>query len=650
MIRRLIATSARLKSSHTTSNAYSSVISRLKDQVEAAQKSDSYLISLVNKSIETNLVKLSLELGAPATKESVYQALLGFKQNGIKLERRLFPNRRSSPSLDYNKFLFALYPSPSQEKFTLSAKYQHSDSNNKYHLINHDKLYENYCKLPYPAPLFIEHEDLENFLIKFLKRRDFKMPTVLSHTYNIEKSSPKTLYELMKKLMLMRHRHVSRCSKIFNDLKSSKLPISVNERNQFILLSFHKDSTSLLKRVDRAISKYPAIYEKYQGLIRDFSPVFNWDTYTQILGSFGNEIEKSTQNTLLKVAIMHEQPKVISDIVERIEPNHEAYKLILRYSQQIDSTELFFQTLASFLNSTEVLNTGLLNRVFRGLIQFGYRNEVENLLMCLISPNDNSSELEIYKRLNSEDDTSIDDSMEVYDNLVKVLKTSPKQFKLSPDRTTFSSLLESYCSCDHYFNIPPVTFNQLDQLLHLMVEQSYLPLLTKDFKMIFERFCRNSIISNGWNIEALNSITGKLLNTHDALTNDSNIKHKLNKLEMTPQLSNFVDHYLTEYAPTNKIPRNRGSLIKLPNDLVFRIYDAYINTINISPFDEPTKSDLMVQLESHRSDLMNQLDKINSTNSWIPISDDLKRSSYIAELNYVKKGYLIGLLDILESL
>ncbi|PVH20943.1 hypothetical protein CXQ85_004459 [Candidozyma haemuli] len=506
-------------------------------------------------------------------------------------------------------------------------------------LVNHSALYRQYMELPSPGVGHMEPEDFECFMREILKRRDFVKPSFVASSGS-GYYSPSSILRGYKEQMEQREAHVKMCWKVIGDLKEAGIPISVEEQNQLIYLGFFRDRKDVLDEVEAAQRKKSYLDtaigesagEKKGG---DLSPkLFTWEAYKSLKESLPQPIPLSSINVLLLTAFRNENKQAVEDVKEllnldkkhsgKIDPDRETFqRLIYGYADYGDTdTALEYSALLAD-QFPEFLDVENLNCIVYALVKAGAPESAEKVVQAVVSVLDRPLEAEegYIKRLTPED-------KKLYALAVEeaVQKGTHKIF---PTEITFLPLLDYYSSSG-------TDFSTIRSLLQVMEHKCHLPLSTRVFLKVFESFQHGT-----HTLEDAKDTIAMVIGLHDAyheISTDLRLKDKLDRLHMHPEVESLLHQTIT--PDSGSLPLEQGAFLKLSDRLVSAIYDAVISVIRKS---EPESA---LKIGDHRAELFEALavSKANASKASVdgPSTAELYQRD---ELNYIKKGYLIDLMD-----
>lgn len=608
----------------------SSIISKLATRLSSAKLP---LLEATTALIEANekvlISKLNLKLPSAT---SIWDNISPSTQMTERINL-LDSTSKKPPSQKYYSFLKQLYPNPNPKKSTKSLSFDNLIS--KYSKINHDELFHAYQSLPSPAPLYMKSNDLEQLLKVFLNRRDFKYGHPALNWSNTSITSRKLLSSF-RETVNKRKLHVERCSIIFNDIRKSNLPLSVDERNKLIGLNFFKDKSEIYAKIEAATVdvnlESTAIPLQTQDGVTDLSastqtrivdlkylsgPELTWENYQLILQSFGNGIATETFNTILLIGIRHGNVRVVEDIYNRVTEgsiymNRKTVGLLLDYFASVEQSENFFKVIdLATLDTTSIsFDSQTVDVILDGLLKL---NEVK-LAQSLFTELYLSLEFEIskiYNLANFEDGEVYDDILYKFDKVQEILGET-HQFKIYPTENTFYKFIQYSSGNSNDYDI--------NRLVSIMEKKFGLMPSTRIYKQLFKS------IRSG-DVAQLQHISHMVVKSFNSL--EDNFK-KLAPL-LTPKLRQLIDDGEAEGSGSGNID-NSTQQLKLTKDLMNSIFDSYVTVF-----------------ESNKS-LVKEILKLKDElwESELQISQTLKtrrRKDLVNELRFLRRAYLSELIE-----
>ncbi|KAK6463828.1 hypothetical protein DFJ63DRAFT_138318 [Scheffersomyces coipomensis] len=581
----------------------------------------------------------------------------------------------------------------------------------KYQLINHKQLFHSLHDLPSPQPFYLKDNELNDFIERFLfNKRNFKKVNTISEinldiflSYNNDSTNHYIGFAEKKWVEMFKERleYVRMITKLLNDLKNWGIPININEENKLISYIFYKDPSSLIDKYQQLTSHNS---NSNSNLITNLNSNtrtiendtleyqdFNLNIYHSLKQSILNnsefrfddkniDLHINTYNTFLFLAIRHDKLDIVEEIIKDLQLTFILNDPTSQYPKSIDNKTLvlllnyfgdvkyqsYFENILDYIINQDrsiIMDIKLINTIMKSLIMLNRLDLSEQLLSQLFlnnvnkQPKEIDSELEqdedTYQyQLTNEDKTTYKKLLLIFKNLKRLTNDQEIQFNIKPIEKTFSNLIEQYCSDKEVNN----SFNKVRYLLSIMETYYQLPTSTKLFKIIFKKFKSTTVGTTNneeWkDLQELINFIIKLINLHDYgfnITQDtsifsSDLKYsKLNKIALSPQLKHFINNHLE--IPNNTLSNlsySNGNFIKLPNILIDLIYNAII--VNLS-HNAAQNSGLIEKIHSQKLQLDQKLNSIN----WSHYSNESKQLHKIDEIAYVKKGFLIDLVDILDN-
>lgn len=579
------------------------------------------------------------------TKQRIWDTLSipNLSDHEILLKRKDLFLQNSSPSPsspEYTRFVKSIYPLAKPTSLPLKLHHQNkvldlATNTMKYLLINHDQVFKAYTELPSPKPYHMRHQDFEHFLHTFMFGiRNFVRPNLLSESY-MHRKTPKQVVENFNQMMGYRNGYVDMISKIMNDLRGIQLPLTSSEQNQFFYMLFFKDKTAIVEKVNECRDK---LMDRDISIDLKSYPTFDNDTYERIIKSM-DITNPETLNVMLFLALRHNQEEVIQKLMNSGTPNSKTYELLLDHCNG--------QSLNGIISSISDLDINLLNSVIKALVKTNHIHLAEYMIQQLFKTSCvEDAESVVYKQLTAEDKLVYDEWKTTYDHIKSITKDTEITYKLVPTENTFRHLIKHYCadSCNEPYSKVKTLLSKL--------ETFHLPITTRIYKMIYTKFSTTTY--QNWSLQELIDLTSNLIASHDhnySLSNDASIFNQrldslLSNLEISRQLKRFVETNL-EPTPVVKLPSERGNFIKLSDDLVERLYNAFIATIKRQMTTQPAIEHGKILLRKIREQKTSQDEQLSNLKSPNYNYTSSKRDLYYSdEVTYIKKAFLIDLIDI----
>lgn len=536
-----------------------------------------------------------------------------------------------APSATYINFLKTLYPSKLHTSLHLGQQpspNSHGPIENmlKYQNINHDLLYQRFCSLPRPAFLHMRPQHAEDFLSKFLTRRDFTKPSLLSSSSTL---GPIATIRAYQELIEKRTEYVDMCSHVFQDLRDSGLPTTSSERNKLFYYLYHKDRHDVLKLVDKAVS----LCDSDTPLLNFTPRKFDWSAYKTFINQF--ELDEDTANMLLSLAIRHKQPAIVSDILDKVGIDSErTASLVLDAQLNPYWSKNLPQTTIPALEycSRTHLDISTVNKIIKYLLHRGHIRLAEKILKHF-NPKESlatNKHLITYKQLTPEDVQLYETTLKSYDEFLR-LNDQKRDYKLFPTEDTFLPLIEFYSSQ-----------HQFDHALRLMdvMEMGFgLPLTTRIFRAVVEIFKHISIEQgSNYSLEKFRYLLARILLCHSysyRVVDDTTYGSLTSDLTVPPSLEPYLSPFLNNAEPA--LPYNRGTFLKLKDDLMSSIFMAAIHVINDSSLAHQI-SELHILLKKTVADLRKSNDRRLDSAKAVYINDGV---------TYAKREALFELMEMI---
>ncbi|CAK7909455.1 hypothetical protein CAAN1_24S01222 [[Candida] anglica] len=600
------------------------------------------------------------------------------KDNHITSES--VPECKEPPIQDYLRFLKYLYPQDPWngiQPVSKTSKLSFNDQIRKYSKINHQALYTAYQALPHPPPMYIKPKDLVALLDVFLDRRDFINANPLLNAHS--KAPLNAVYDAYKMALGKRKHHLGQCNRIMSDMRQCGMPISSRQRSKLIKMTFFKDKPSILAQIEAYVQTLPFNQQERARDSVGNSPggyhttrlgnTFNWEVYRQILSSGSDNVETRTYNSLLFAAIRHDSERVIQDIYTSgfsqetfYKPNRKTVGLFLGYFAQTHSLVQFKKLLDYMVDRKDLVpDTHTIDAVMSGLLNLGLEQEAEQLFhSCYLEGDSGNVYLDAkysdLKQLSSEDCFVYRDKLKRFDSLIRILEESRQadehdtdgvkanilsiiqrretkkeletyQFKLLPTETTFHLFIEYYSKKGE--------INKCLNLIELMESKFGLPVTTRIYKHLFA--------NDSNTLDDLVQLTMRFLQSYDTANSSyGDATHeKLNQLEVPAKLRDFLNVSLVYTPDPYYIPKSRGSYVKISKDFLFVVQNAFRNQfLGPGPGDEAIVQNMESRLSTLWQSERQRIERDNYT----------KRQDINNEIKYLRKAYLVELLDEMMSL
>lgn len=630
----------------------------------------------VTEKVAENDVQLSESIWYELLNDDRHSHIVKEREKILQLKNKLY----RAPQISYRKFVGALYPKKGQlwRDLTRSGAQMSTPLSSpfNYRMINHEMVYKYYCKLPYPAPSYMMPDHFEDFLASFLPRRDFERPFSLGVTNLKSKNNAKSALRCM-----MRHRneHIRRCSKIIADMKEAGIPLSHREQDQMIFMTFFKDRSDIQNRLFLGEE-----WSSQDEVDASDQQIFDWKTYQIIKTAYGS-LNVDTYNTLLFLATRHGQHDIVCDILKVFRMGH-LVRLDDDVPQHLDASSTTIEILLGYFSSpnfstkygvqaltlfAELLNLiakeeliypdiKIINSVIRGLVDLKCPADAEHLSSKLFYswPLDaekvkkvrSSPHFFFYNNASFDDKVTYQQYRHCYDKLRRLLiknhmDTSVLEYEVIPNESTFRPLLYYYCSLSD-------SFFKAIKFLEIMEWSFGLPLTTRLFRALYGQLSSNKTFQYnfGISLKQLNQITAKLLESHDRISFNENIStlSQIEGLPVTLDLKTFLKERLSYLEPEYAVPKEKGSYLKLSDELMYLIYKSYVEVIkNNENISGAQKNHLIELANSSRKSLLQDIKSIRGRQSSYQLESEKKQTVYDNDqISYLKKDFLIELMEI----
>lgn len=510
-------------------------------------------------------------------------------------------------------FLKSLYPIPLYNG--------HLDPLNpsKSSYINHDALYKQYCLLPLNPILHINPSDLSIFLRRLLWRRDFVRPSILSRSSNSDYHSPSQILSAYAAQISLRNTHLNSCWHVINDIRLARLHVLTSEMDQLLYMSFFRDHPSILNIVSRAANALPPSLPLVKSLNVTPHHVLNWESYHRLRQDLPSPLPILTLNTLLFSALRNDCSSVADDLIHtaivsgETAPDSRFFRILIdhyAYTRDIPNLSRF---ISLFIDSHHhVLDIKLLNCILNALVTCGHKSDALHLIRLVMkNPSSLLSSQEFLKLLTPEDH-------DVYDQ--ETLHSKPH--KLFPTNHTMQIFIEC---------VRP----DVDEMWRGVNDAEVkfaLPITTGTFLQIFHCLRKNSRVS------PVLAATKKLLARHDShyrSSPDLTLKHRSGHMKLPPsQMALFREVFHGKATP--ELPSKTGNFLKLSDQLVLAVYECFSEVLT-----KHGNQNLAKAVQEQKHELFATMKQTKNTTS-SPLLRD--------ELIYLKKGYLLALISMVETL
>lgn len=583
----------------------------------------------------------------------------------------------------YEDFIKALIPTDSKS-LPLSSKNPQIlnivSNLMKNYSVNHNKLYLKYIELP-QLPTHIYPLLLRKFLYH---AHNFVRPNAMSISYLSLNPPPQKAISIFNDMLSYRQEYIRMVTHIMNDMRRFNLKLSLKDQNQLIYISYFKDAPEIVEKIEtmyqyvqnqntNSPNYHPSQLKKY--------PDFSFEVYTSLKSSIVPDID--TYNIFLFHGIRHDNQEIINDVLNMIDFNHNIEKSVTNeeanttmpteevvqtsspvntHSNSVDSPKLLrpnsqlFKTLLDYYSSSSYLQKSksyeslikcienilksdiifdvkLINKIIKSLVATNHILQAESLVTVFYIQEVDGLETVMSKQLTPEDKFVYSRLLAMF-RQIKSVTLDDANFEMIPTESTFIPLIKHYTENQN--------IEKLKIILKVMKESYKLPITTRVYKSIFVGFTKDL-----GSLSDLIEILGDMLSNHDytyAMSQDSRIKDFSSNLSSS--LQSFVENHL-QTSETISIPTDRGSFIKFSDDLMYLIYDACISTVETDN-DIRSKEKLMLQIHDQKMNLEETLLMIRNDekDKYFSMKSNIYEND---ELIYLKKGFLIDLMDLVDS-
>lgn len=540
----------------------------------------------------------------------------------------------------YMAFLQALYP----HKLSLSRLEAHQSENPR---VNHATLFKRYLELPAPGVKHIAPEDFEHFMKEIMSRRDFTKPTFVASDVSDYYRS-RVYFRGYRSQLRQRWAHRKMCVKILRDLKEADIPVLTPEHDLLLYYTYFRDRKDIINEaieLGSEVAKKLNVSAQYfaKRLIQQRRLSRNW--VAKIRESLPDPLPTSTLNVLLFCAFRNDKVGAVKDLRRCLKfsenstgttaPNSETFLTFIlenayggtQKGSWRSAQNAFRHALILLTQFPHLVDIRTTNSIIHILVKSGAIKEADNVITAIVSNIDRplDPEEEYLMRLTPADKEKYQTALH------EVAENQAVTHKMYPTEKTFLPLLEHYCAQDTN------QLNAIQLILHVMEHQCHLPLTTRIFMKVFEHMGRASV-----SLEDCKEMLARVIGLFDAyhdFSADLRINDKLERLNVPPEFGDLLQETISR-DDTN-ISLRDGAFLKLLDHLVLTIYKTFILVVNKT---NPACADKMKQ---ERKDLFDRLRSRKpgsySNTKEGPSTPELYKRD---ELNYIKKGYLIDLMDL----
>lgn len=602
---------------------------------------------------ELNQYKIQQEIW-----DNLKRMKLEFKDTNKLLRKKLMINNQVEYTKEYRNFIKQLYPINNnitrrgRRIFDSEIKYFDLVNNSKKYLnINHDELFKRYLDLPSPAPRYMNHEDLENFINKFLLRRKNYADSNQIEGCIIKEDYQAAIKSIIRKNEDRKNYH-DICIKIINDINKSNLPVTRNEQIRLIYLSYFKDRQDLIKYID---DENKIMNENLN------YPEFNWNDYSKLLKLFDDRDD--ILGILLFLATRHDKFDIIQDILPRVGLNEiininnnsntildiklkdvSLIHLLVYFTYYIKrpNYETYLTNTIDYITeNVSILGTDMINTIINSLIQLGHIKKAQMLFEMAFcqdvssssQPQDsNNSENMLYRRFTSEDDQVFKDWLSIYSNLKKITQDQEIIYKLIPNDTSFMIFIDGYCKYGE--------FSQIKQMIYIMDNLINQPLSTRMYTRIFTGFMKRTNES-GWILDEFIEVLTRLIRDIDNKERTPGYLKKLINDGSVITFSQTRSSLMEQKQQLQYQNFENINILRLSNLLLETIINALESLLHHNSMDQPKYKDALTNLR----------DVLEKREIMLENQHRKARSVYYADrLEHINRAVLFEVFSIVSRL
>lgn len=500
-------------------------------------------------------------------------------------------------------------------------------------LVNHSELLDAYNHLPRPGVAYIQGQDFEQFMAVILNRRDFVRPNGLSPTSKFYYLGEQMI-QAYSSAQRSRKAHLVNFWKVARDMNDANVPVTRHEQRQLLYMTLYKERPDILEMVTDAYEKLNKALDNYQKYADMFtsanSSEYSPSTMSLFKELFKEEWDIDTLNMFLFTAFRHGDDLTFTNQLQelkKLQPNRKTFLIVLeKYatSRDIALFSMWLQVLST--EYPHLVDINLFNTIVNSLVRMDLVEDAQNLVSVFSSNGHPLQPPELFLK-----QLTIDDK-ETYNNYWKEYEESGSTDNLSlyPVEETFLPLISAYC------NDVRVDFDAILGVLYQAEQIWSIPITTRMYKLLFRSFrgARNSV-------DNLKFITGKLIASHDLSygQNEAWVKSQLLGIELPSNILGKLNLFIDEDYPA--IMPSQGCFIKLSDELVDAVYRAFDYCLHNSPALQTMASKAYKEYQKR---LTEARDKYRRGMEPGPTLLDLNARN---EFVYIKKGFIIDLLDII---
>lgn len=550
-----------------------------------------------------------------------------YKTRRLRLDQFREKHPQDVDGIKYSRFVSALYP-------VTSSMGRFSQQEPNIALVNHSKLLDTYSHLPRPGVAYIQPQDFERFMAVMIDRRDFVRPNSLSPTsryYYLDEQMIQAFCSAQRS----RKAHLANFWKVARDMNEANVPVTRHEQRQLLYMTLYKERPDILQMVTDAyenLNKSLENYLKYAHMYKSAnSNEYSSSTLALFRDLFRDDWDVDTLNMFLFTAFRHGDEVTFKKFLRELKemkPNRKTFLIILEKYASSGDVSLFsswLQVLAT--EYPHLVEIKLFNTIVKSLTLMKFVEHAQKLV-SVFAP-DKFRPLEPHEIFLKQ--LTIDDR-ETYNNYWKAYEESQsvENFSLYPTEEMFLPLISAYC------NDLKVDFDTILGLLYQAELVWGIPITTRMFKLLFHSFrgSRHSVAN-------LKFITGKLIASHDVSygNNEAWIKSQLLSIELPSNVMGVLNLLIDEdYADTTP---SQGCFIKLSDELVHVVYMAFDHCL------QNMQTEQKLAAKAYKEYLKRLTEARQEYRRSMEPDATLLDLNARDEFMYIKKGFIIDLLDII---
>lgn len=546
-----------------------------------------------------------------------------------KLQKFRDSHPQDVDAASYSQFVHALYPlSDNLGRFSGQEASPTS--------VNHANLFEAYSRLPSPGVAYIKPQDFECFMAQVIHRRDFVRPNSLSLTSSYYFLSEQII-NAFSKAQAARKSHLAEFWKVAGDLNVAEVPVTKNEQRQLLFMTLYRDRPDVLEMVQHAFESMNKALEKYEfyaeKLRQAHETMYSAKRVAQFREALKDDLDIDTLNMFLFTAFRHNDAKTRDHVlgeIEHFEPNRKTFQVVLEgfaYESNVGQFASYLHLLST--SHLDLVDVRMLNTLVRCLARLDMVDAAESLVGAFSA--DLFRPLQKDEQFLKQMTISDRDTYARHWTAYEQLQHKPV-LSVYPTEDTFFPLVAAYCRSED------VSFDKIVGLLFQAEQVWGIPLTTRTYKMVF-----HSLATASRTIDDLRFATGKLVASHDAMSasTDSWLSAQILNVEVPANAASVI-HGILQSDTTTVAPKDQGCFVKLSDELVLAVYRAFVHVLHDQPELQGQAADAHAEfkklLAAARSEYTQGLRAAPS------LSDLASRD----EFTYIKKGFIIELLDVVS--